>query len=61
MVVITRWGFNQSVSSTVTTANTTAYAAAVVDLNNSNHSDSSEYQKNGNIKVDTGGDIWIYA
>ena len=57
----TRWGFNQSVDSTATTANTTAYAAAVVDLNNGAHSDSAEYQKNGNIKVDTTGDIWIYA
>ena len=58
---IARWGFNQSVDSTATTANTTAYASAVVDLNNVNHSDSVEYQKNGNIKVDTNGDIFIYA
>lgn len=58
---IKRWGFNQSVDSTATTANTTAYAAAVVDQNNSGHSDSAEYQKNGNIKVDTSGEIWIYA
>ena len=58
---IARWGFNQSVDSTATTANTTAYAAAVVDENNSGHSDSAEYQKNGNIKVDTSGEIWIYA
>jgi hypothetical protein len=58
---VQRWGFNESVDSTATTANTTAYAAAVVDLNNGNHSDSAEYQKNGNIKVDTDGEIWIYA
>jgi hypothetical protein len=58
---ITRWGFNQSVSSTASTANTTAYAAAVVDLNNVNHADVAEYQKNGNIRVDTNGDIWIYS
>ena len=58
---IARWGFNQSVDSTATTANTTAYAAAVVDENNANHSDSAEYQKNGNIKIDTSGEIWIYA
>ncbi len=58
---ITRWGFNESVNSTATTANTTAYASAVVDLSNSNHADNTEYQKNGNIKVDTGGDIWIYS
>jgi hypothetical protein len=58
---ITRWGFNQSVSSTASTANTTAYAAAVVDLNNVNHADVAEYQKNGNVRVDTNGDIWIYS
>lgn len=58
---VQRWGFNASVDSTATTANTTAYAAAVVDLNNSGHVDSAEYQKNGNIKIDTSGDIWIYA
>lgn len=56
-----RWGFNQSVDSTATTANTTAYVAAVVDLNNTSHFDSAEYQKNGNIKIDTTGEIWIYA
>ena len=58
---IARWGFNQSVDSTATTANTTAYAAAVVDENNSNHSDAAEYQKNGNIKIDSSGEIWIYS
>lgn len=58
---ITRWGFNASVDSTATTANTTAYAAAVVDETNSNHSDSAEYQKNGNIKIDSSGEIWIYS
>lgn len=56
-----RWGFNASVNSSATTVNATAHAAAVVDLNNGAHSDSAEYQKNGNIKVDTSGDIWIYA
>lgn len=56
-----RWGFNASVNSTATTVNATAHAAAVVDLNNGAHSDSAEYQKNGNIKVDTNGEIWIFA
>ena len=56
-----RWGFNASVDSTATTVNATAHAAAVVDLNNGAHSDSAEYQKNGNIKVDTLGEIWIYS
>ena len=58
---IQRWGFNASVASNATTANATAYAAAVVDLNNGNHSDSAEYQKRGNIKVDATDDIWIYT
>lgn len=56
-----RWGFNASVDSTATTVDATAHAAAVVDLNNIAHSDSAEYQKNGNIKIDTSGNIWIYS
>jgi hypothetical protein len=56
-----RWGFNASVAQNATTANNTAYAAAIIDLNNGNHTDSAEYQKNGNIKIDTNGSIWIYA
>ena len=58
---IQRWGFNQSVSSTASTANTTAYAAAVLDLTNGNHADVAEYQKTGNVKVDNSGDIYIWA
>jgi len=58
---IQRWGFNASVDTADTTANTTAYAAAVIDLDNGNHSDSAEYQKRGNIKIDGSDDIWIYA
>lgn len=56
-----RWGFAASVDSAATTVNATAHAAAVVDLNNGAHSDQAEYQKNGNIKVDTSGEIWIYS
>jgi len=56
----TRWGFNASVASDASTANATAHAAAVVDMQNVAHSDSSEYQKNGNIKIDSG-DIFIYC
>jgi len=36
---IQRWGFNASVAINATTANATAYAAAVIDLDNGNHSD----------------------
>ena len=57
---IARWGFNASVDSTAASANTTAYAAAVVDLGNAGHADSAEYQKNGNIKIENG-DIFIYS
>ena len=56
----TRWGFNASVASDASTANATAHVAAVVDMQNVAHSDSAEYQKNGNIKVDNG-DIFIYC
>lgn len=58
---IQRWGFNASVATNATTANATAFAAAVIDLNNGNHSDSAEYQKRGNIKIDATNDIWIYT
>ena len=58
---IQRWGFNPSVATNATTANATAFAAAVIDLNNGNHSDSAEYQKRGNIKIDVTDDIWIYT
>jgi hypothetical protein len=57
---IVRWGFNQSVSSTATTADTTAFAAAIVDVDVYEHSDTAEYQKNGNIKIE-GGEIYIFA
>ena len=56
-----RWGFAASVDSSAATVNATAHAAAVVDLNNGAHTDQAEYQKNGNIKVDTSGEIWIYS
>ena len=56
----TRWGFNASVAQDASTANATAHAAAVVDMQNVAHADSAEYQKNGNIKVD-GGNIFIYC
>lgn len=58
---INRWGFNAAVSALSSSADTTAYASAVIDLNNTNHTDVAEYQKAGNIKVETTGDIWIYS
>ena len=56
----TRWGFNASVAQDASTANATAHAAAVVDMQNVAHNDSAEYQKVGNIKIDNG-DIFIYT
>ena len=56
----TRWGFNASVAQSATTANTTGYAAAVIDIQNGAHSDSAEYQKIGNFKVDNG-EVFVWA
>ena len=56
----TRWGFNPSVTFNATTANTTAYAAAVIDIQNGAHADAAEYQKIGNFKVDNG-DVFVWA
>jgi hypothetical protein len=57
-----RFGINQSVSSTASTANSEAYVALVVDENNVAHDiDDSEYHKRGNMKVDASDDIYIYV
>jgi hypothetical protein len=56
----TRWGFNPAVAFNATTANTTAYAAAVIDIQNGAHADAAEYQKIGNFKVDNG-DVFVWA
>lgn len=55
-----RFAFTGSLSSIATSVTPDAFVSAVVDLN-AGHTDKSEYQKNGNIKIDTTGDIWIYA
>lgn len=54
-----RWGYTGSLSSTATTATPDAFAAMVLDLQNGS-TDVAAYQKNGNIKIDSG-DIFIYA
>lgn len=56
-----RWAFTGSLSSTATSVAPDAFAAAVVDLNTAPSADKPEYQKAGNIKVDTNGEIWIYG
>ena len=56
-----RFGFTSSLDATTTGGATPdAFAAAVVD-EAAGHSDVAEYQKNGNIRVTSGGDIFIYA
>ena len=57
----TRFGFKASLDST-TSGDVTpeAFVSAVVDVP-AGHSDSAEYQKNGNIKVLSNGDIFIYS
>jgi filamentous hemagglutinin len=57
----TRFGFKASLDSTTTSDVTPeAFASAVVD-EAAGHSDAAEYQKNGNIRVTSGGDIFIYS
>ena len=57
----TRFGFKASLDST-TSGDVTpeAFVSAVVDIP-AGHTDSAEYQKNGNIKVLANGDIFIYS
>ena len=56
---VTRWGFTGSFSADSSAYTPEAYVAAVLDIS-AGHSDIAKYQKNGNIKIDSG-DIWIYA
>ncbi len=57
-----RFGINQSVSSTATSANSEAYVALVVDQDNVAHDiTDTEYHKRGNMKVDASDDIYIYV
>ena len=57
-----RFGVNQSVDSTASTANSEAYVALVVDQDNVAHDiTDTEYHKRGNMKVDSNDDIFIYV
>jgi len=56
-----RWAFTGSLASNATSVAPDAFAAAVVDENVVESTDKAEYQKRGNIKVDTNNDIWIYV
>ncbi len=54
-----RWGTKDGQNASATTFTANAYLSYVIDIDAS-QSDISLYQKNGNIKVDSG-DIFIYA
>ena len=57
-----RFGINQSVSATATSANSEAYLSLVVDQDNVAHDiTDTEYHKRGNIKIDSSDDIFIYT
>lgn len=57
-----RFGINQSVSATATSANSEAYLSLVVDEDNVAHDiTDTEYHKRGNIKIDSSDDIFIYT
>lgn len=57
-----RFGINQSVSATATSANSEAYLSLVIDQDNVAHDiTDTEYHKRGNIKIDSSDDIFIYT
>jgi len=57
-----RWGFKQTLSASTGSVETEAYAAAVLDQNDTDHNVNQAYfNKRGNIKIDDGNDIWIYV
>ena len=56
-----RWGVNKNIAATTGSANSEAHISVVVDENDTNHVDEAYYQKNGNIKVDNTGNIFIYS
>ena len=55
----TRFGYTGSLAHNSTSATPDAFASAVVDID-AGHTDISEYQKNGNMKIDSG-TVFIYA
>lgn len=55
-----RFAFTGSLAHDATSVTPDAFVAAVVH-EGSGHTDKTEYQKAGNIKVDSSDDIWIYV
>ena len=56
-----RFAFTGSLGADATSVTPDAFVPAIIDLNEAAHSDKAEYQKRGNIKVDSSDDIWIYV
>jgi hypothetical protein len=57
-----RWGVAENVAANATTATQTAYVATVTDMSVAAHASAvATYEKPGNIKIDTNGDIYIWA
>jgi hypothetical protein len=57
-----RWAFVNGLASNATTATPTAYVAQVTDMNVTAHANAvTQYEKAGNIRVETNGDILIYS
>lgn len=54
-----RWGVDVGFNASASAYTPEAYMAAVVDID-AGQSDTARYQKNGNIKIDSG-DIYIYS
>jgi len=55
-----RFGLTGSLAAGATSVTPDAFIPAVVD-ENSGHTDKTEYQKPGNIKIDSSGEVWIYV
>lgn len=55
-----RWSLADGVKKDATSVTPEAFSPVVVDVANS-QADAAKYQKNGNIKVDGSGEIWIYS
>ncbi len=55
-----RWGLDTAFNAADSSFTPEAYVSAVVDMQATGQSDVARYQKNGNIKIDSG-DIYIYS
>jgi len=55
-----RWALADGIKKDATSVTPEAFAPVVVDVANS-QADAAKYRKNGNIKVDSAGDIFIYV